>query len=642
LVQLATERTALFLYTVLVLLPAAVFGGLLWFQLSSDHRARLESVPREAEGAMARLRNGIRDVVLETLERENEREFFHYNQDYYAEGTVTDSAGNLGLTPLPSPLIEERRPDGIRGWFQWDFYAGPDLEPLILSTEPAVPRDSSQREQSEIWAQYVKDKLELQQFVEKLIREQFHEGPEVFAEEMEIRSDPSLVEPMALELIALNLNPQRDPDCIRLDLGALSERVDGLRELHVTTGKFKLRAVRDEIGRLRLVALRKVLVEPLPRPLVAPDCFENLDNETFLVQGFEIDLEWLLSDLPQAVAEQVLDASMRFVPMGEALKSNEPGLAVVHADVLEELDVQFQSRADAGTSVIRVAASSRDLAAAFRTQELWLLGVAIVMVTSLVIGIRLLLGSVRTSQEQARRTENFVAAVTHELRTPLASVKMYGEMLKDGWVKDEQRRQDYLERIVTEADRLDGLVDMVLQKRKLSGQVANPEPGDLNLHVSNLIPDLRLRGGKERDDLAFDLQPGLPPVLLLPEAVREVLVNLVENARKYAPAPVGSDPETDSPEPIRVVTHLDRKGRVVLEVQDRGPGIPETERGKVFEAFYRIGDEKTRRTAGTGLGLHLVQLQAKSMRGRCQVLPRPGGGTILRVTFKTLKPGTVA
>ena len=81
---------------------------------------------------------------------------------------------------------------------------------------------------------------------------------------------------------------------------------------------------------------------------------------------------------------------------------------------------------------------------------------------------------------------------------------------------------------------------------------------------------------------------------------------------------------------------------MILEVLDRGPGIPEEERGRVFDAFYRIGDEKTRRSAGTGLGLHLVQLQAKSMRGRVQVLPRPGGGTILRVTFKTLKPGTVA
>ncbi len=80
-VQLATERTALFLYTVLVLLPAAVFGGLLWFQLSSDHRARLEAVPREAEGAMARLRNCIREVVEDLLRKENERKFFHYTQD---------------------------------------------------------------------------------------------------------------------------------------------------------------------------------------------------------------------------------------------------------------------------------------------------------------------------------------------------------------------------------------------------------------------------------------------------------------------------------------------------------------------------------------------------------------------------------
>ena len=168
-VQLATQRTALVLYTVLVLLPAAVFGGLLWFQLSSDHRARLEAVPREAEGAMARLRNGIRDVVLDLLQQESAREFFHYNQDYYAEGTVTDSEGNLGVTPLTSPLIAERRPDGIRGWFQWDFRNASDLEPLIIS-ELALPRDISPSDERAIWAQHAQDKLDLQQFVEKLIR----------------------------------------------------------------------------------------------------------------------------------------------------------------------------------------------------------------------------------------------------------------------------------------------------------------------------------------------------------------------------------------------------------------------------------------------------------------------------------------
>ena len=109
-----------------------------------------------------------------------------------------------------------------------------------------------------------------------------------------------------------------------------------------------------------------------------------------------------------------------------------------------------------------------------------------------------------------------------------------------------------------------------------------------------------------------------------------MLVNLVDNARKYAPVAEGE-------EPILISTTVDRKGRVLLEVSDRGPGIPENERSRIFDAFYRIGDERTRSARGTGLGLHLVALQARTMRARVQAMAREGGGATLRVTFRTLR-----
>jgi signal transduction histidine kinase len=73
----------------------------------------------------------------------------------------------------------------------------------------------------------------------------------------------------------------------------------------------------------------------------------------------------------------------------------------------------------------------------------------------------------------------------------------------------------------------------------------------------------------------------------------------------------------------------------MLEVKDRGPGIPQGERSKIFEAFYRVGNETTRTARGTGLGLHLVALQSQAMGARVQVLDRKGGGTIFRVTFRS-------
>jgi signal transduction histidine kinase len=128
------------------------------------------------------------------------------------------------------------------------------------------------------------------------------------------------------------------------------------------------------------------------------------------------------------------------------------------------------------------------------------------------------------------------------------------------------------------------------------------------------------------------MSPDHTTVQLQPCAVPSILANQVENSRKYSPVKRAA-PDPRRAEPIRVRTHR-AKGRVHLEVADRGPGIPEAERKRVFDAFYRVGDERTRTTAGTGLGLHLVALQARAMKAKVAALPRPGGGSIFRVSFR--------
>ena len=88
--------------------------------------------------------------------------------------------------------------------------------------------------------------------------------------------------------------------------------------------------------------------------------------------------------------------------------------------------------------------------------------------------------SVNRELEQAHRTQNFVAAVTHELRTPVSTIRLHGEMLLDGWAADEEKRQEYYRRIVRETGRLSTLVENVLEKSKLKEEVTKPEPHDLN------------------------------------------------------------------------------------------------------------------------------------------------------------------
>jgi len=142
--------------------------------------------------------------------------------------------------------------------------------------------------------------------------------------------------------------------------------------------------------------------------------------------------------------------------------------------------------------------------------------------------------------------------------------------------------------------------------------------------VTELLP-----AGSATPDLVFEPGPDLPQALVHSEGLRSIVVNLVENARKYA-APGANGRSFD---PIRISTHV-HKRLVVLEVADRGPGIPASERDRIFDAFYRIGNEATRTSQGTGLGLHLVALQARSMEAKVSVLPRKGGGTVFRVMLK--------
>ena len=137
------------------------------------------------------------------------------------------------------------------------------------------------------------------------------------------------------------------------------------------------------------------------------------------------------------------------------------------------------------------------------------------------------------------------------------------------------------------------------------------------------------RTSKLATDLELELDPELPQVLMSPEAIRSIVLNLVENARKYAPPPVGSAPA----DRILVRTRVE-KGTPFIEVLDRGPGIPSEEKDSVFEAFYRRGDEATRQSKGTGLGLHLVKVQAQAVGGDVEVLDRPGGGCIFRVRLQ--------
>ncbi len=622
-------RTALVWYALLVLLPALVFGGLLWQQLLRQYHERRAQVPESVADAAGRLTRALHAQFQALLSREDARPFYVYQEvDYFERSTVPGPVG-YDLRPVQTPL---RATEGIRAWYQYDLKSVGDVPPILIAPQPKG-LSGAEAEAHTAW------RMQFAEFVEEVLIRAHVETHEHLMAEVEIErlldAERTRKVMTPIELVALNCALDRRPECTQGDLRALSQELGGkLRNLRVRYGPFEVRAERDHMGELHLIAERFVIIDGLPSHLRAPDCFAMIESEQQLVQGIDIDPDWLLNRLPRTLAADILGSDIALHPIGSS-PPEDPEVTAETIDLWDVYGIDLPSSEVRPLGNLTLSAGVAKIDGDFRAQIMWLVGVTAAMVASLLLGIRLLWGSVRASQAQARRTENFVAAVTHELRTPVASVKLHAEMLHEGWVRDEEQRREYLERILREIERLDGLVDRVLVHRMLQGNAPKPRPGDLAGLVAGLREELEEVGGRSVDDLEFLLQADLPPVLLDPEGVREILVNLIENARKYAPVDPGG-------EPILIRVGTGPHGRVVLEVSDRGPGIPEAERAHVFEPFYRIGDEHTRRNTGTGLGLHLVRLRARAMKARVQLLARPGGGTTFRITFRSVRPGALA
>ncbi len=614
-------RTALFLYVLLVVLPAVVFGGLLWRQLQLEQQRVLAELPRESEDAARRLA----EQCFRRVNIELEREFMRPFEAYRAEAYVDD----LGpIRTEATALASEPRPDSVLGWFSFTA-ADPAEDRFGAPVSVEVRRGAADPASLD----------PVRTLLEEIVRAEFLEGPEptesLATAELESVGFEGWGQTRSrrLRTVLLNIADAGVEEC-RSALDQNQELYEGEQhDVHVSFFSFRTTRLAPS-GRPLLIAYRRVVMPQLAIPLIE-SCFEPITRDLMLIQGVAFDPEWLFSRLPEEEAAQVLGPSLRFLPPRTRLaKDPDPDVYFALDNLLPFFDVEQDTAPDVmSRGTMFVAADVGERRRGFRVQNSWFGAVALVLMISMTIGIRLLLSSVRRSREETERTRNFVASVTHELRTPIAAVKLYGEMLRDGWFQDEARRTDYLTRIVTESDRLDQLVDRVLLRRRLSDQAHVPTSGSLNAEVASVRPGLELVGGTKAHDLEFELAEHLQPVQLLPDGIHVILTNLVENARKYAsPGTPDDEDAARAAEPaILVRTLQDRKSRVLLEVLDRGPGIAEEDRGRVFEAFRRLGDEATRKTKGTGLGLHLVALQAKAMGARVSVHPREGGGSVFRV-----------
>ncbi len=243
------------------------------------------------------------------------------------------------------------------------------------------------------------------------------------------------------------------------------------------------------------------------------------------------------------------------------------------------------------------------------------------------LGLFLMYRSVASQLLLSQKRQDFVAAVTHELKTPLTSIRMYSEMLEDGWAKeDTQKQQEYYRQINKESSRLSRLIENILQLARL-------EKGTYKVDLKTADPTEGFEEiGKELQDMAshqgftltFEHTETLPAITYDPEALKQILVILLDNSLKFAVN--GEDKGLE-------MSLSKSDGTVTWSWSDHGPGIPDSQIKKVFEKFYRVENELTRTTKGTGIGLAMAQMIADAMGAKISASNRKDGGLEIKLTF---------
>jgi len=235
-------------------------------------------------------------------------------------------------------------------------------------------------------------------------------------------------------------------------------------------------------------------------------------------------------------------------------------------------------------------------------------------------GVVLVFHDVTELRRLERMRQDFVANASHELKTPLASIKAYTETLLDWAVHDDTVNIRFLERIDEQANRLDLLIrDLLSLARLESGQeVFDHGPLALAGVIEVCVDSHRDRAAAKNLRLTFDPGglAGGAVVLADEEAIRQIFDNLIDNAIKY------------TPEGGRVAVSCWVDGDLAcVEVADTGIGIPRDELSRIFERFYRVDKTRSRELGGTGLGLSIVKHVVSSIGGQIDVASRVGSGS---------------
>jgi signal transduction histidine kinase len=278
-----------------------------------------------------------------------------------------------------------------------------------------------------------------------------------------------------------------------------------------------------------------------------------------------------------------------------------------------------------GREILRVTIHliGADVLYAAQTKRVIWFGV-LIAVSTIAAGLALL-SLWRNFHRQLRLAElkdNFVSSVSHELRAPIASVRLMAEGLERGRVAEPEKQREYFRFIVQECQRLTALIQNVLDVSRidLGRKQYDFELANVSQLVTETVNSMQPAANERHIHLRATLADRTLNAVLDARAIQQALVNLIDNALKHSPA--GSEVTVSA-----TTRHDDARAWLDISVEDHGEGIPANEHERIFERFYRVGSELRRQTPGAGIGLAIVKDIVEAHHGRVRVKSEPGKGS---------------
>ncbi len=255
----------------------------------------------------------------------------------------------------------------------------------------------------------------------------------------------------------------------------------------------------------------------------------------------------------------------------------------------------------------------------YNRQATMVWGEGSVLFIGLLLGFWMIQRSLQKEVDLNKQRRNFLLSVTHELKSPIASIRLILQTFQKRKL-DEIQQAKFLNAAVVEADRLHELVDNLLLSSRLDNKY---EPIVEEINIAVLIDELIEKCRIKFPRATFNFDKKEVPILRGDkDGLVSLFTNLLENAAKYS----GERAEVS-------VSQNFNANKFMFEIADNGIGIPTAEKRKVFEKFYRVGSEMTRKTKGTGLGLYIVSQIVKLHRGVISITDNTPTGTVFKIVL---------